>query len=184
MICLCTFRVPFAAMSHLRPLRRSGWSQAGLWTKASPSIKWSKNECKGKCLLSIIALNVTVSGGSKNLKAYEKSLVQCNLCEAEVSLGRLEQHRRLRCLVCDHHHPNHGSPDSCCSCLKRCKKCGPFQPTMRLCHIQSRPRCNCGHYHAVGRTCSSHAVPSPSNPTRFSEEQHSDSDSTVQSMVI
>ena len=43
MTCLQTFRVAFVTMSHLRPSRRSGWSQAGLWTKATPSIKWSQN---------------------------------------------------------------------------------------------------------------------------------------------
>ena len=44
------------------------------------------------------------SGGSKNLKVYEASKVQCNLCGVEVSLKKLERHRNLRCRACGHHH--------------------------------------------------------------------------------
>ena len=127
------------------------------------------------CLPSLI------SGGSKNLKVNESSLVQCDSCEAKVSLKRLEQHRKLRCQVCDHHHPHHGRTEYCCSCIGRCKKCGPFSFFR---HIQKRSRCKCGHYHALGKTCSSFADPSTSYELSFTKEQHSDSDSIVQSMVI
>ena len=40
------------AMSQPRPRSSTGWSRKGLWTKATPSIKWSQNECKGIMPLS------------------------------------------------------------------------------------------------------------------------------------
>ena len=55
-------------------------------------------------VMFFISLYVTLSGGSKNLKVYEASKVQCNLCGVEVSLKKLEQHRNLRCRACGRHH--------------------------------------------------------------------------------
>ena len=123
------------------------------------------------------------SGGSKNLTVYEAAKVQCNLCGVEVSLKKLEHHRNLRCRACGHHHRHHGTLEYCGSCIKQCKKCGPFHGRLRSIQVQGRQRCGCGHYHANGRICNSFTDLSPSISTSLPREHHSDSDSTVQSMV-
>ena len=144
--------------------------------------------------VSYFVLNVIVSGGSKNLKIYEASKVQCNLCGAEVSLKKLERHKNLRCRLCGHHHHLHGQVEHCCNCVKRCLKCAPLRKLQSLQSlqnlqslqsiIQTRLRCDCGHYHAYGSTCNSLDGLSQSNSSTISKEHHSDSDSTVQSLVI
>ena len=109
--------------------------------------------------------------------------MQCNLCGVEVSLKKLEHHTNLRCRACGHHHRHHGTLEYCGSCIKQCKKCGPFHGRLRSIQVLGRQRCGCGHYHANGRICNSFTDLSPSISTSLPREHHSDSDSTVQSTV-
>ena len=62
------------------------------------------------CISSISNLsNIAVSGGSKNLKVGNDTMVQCNLCGVQVSLKKLRQHKNLKCQACGHHHLHHGT---------------------------------------------------------------------------
>ena len=147
-------QMPPAFRVAMSRLRGTSGFQMGLLTKATPSIKWTTKTTK----------------------------VQCNLCGVEVSLKKLEHHRNLRCHQCGHHHRHHGTLENCCSCIKHCKKCGPFHSRLR--QIPIGQRCDCGHYHANGRICSSLADLSQSvTTTSLPREHHSDSDSTAQSLV-
>merc|ERR1719339_176196 len=107
----------------------------------------------------------------------------CSSCRSESSNKKLEHHTNLRCRACGHHHRHHGTLEYCGSCIKQCKKCGPFHGRLRSIQVQGRQRCGCGHYHANGRICNSFTDLSPSISTSLPREHHSDSDSTVQSMA-
>ena len=128
------------------------------WTEATPSVLWSKN--KGELILSLIVKKFI--GGSKNLEIYESWKVQCNLCEAEVCLKNFEQHRKLRCQICSHHHHNHGHVDQCSAAIKCCRKCARYSQQWRQqwrLYRKSPPWCDCGHYHAPAGPCGN--IPAP-----------------------
>ena len=140
-------------------------------------------------LLYLIQL---VQGGFKDRRRQicqelpKRKVQLCDLCDAKVSLKKMEQHMKLKCQVCGHHHRQHGQLDYCCLCIRRCKKCGPSlsRHMARNIVMQKRPRCDCGHYHVDDRTCNVFAGPSLSALRSISRERYSDSDSTLQSMVI
>ena len=120
---------------------------------------------------------VNILGGSKNLKIYESWKVQCNLCEVEVSFKNVDQHRKLRCNICNHHHHNHGQADQCCRWIRHCRKCGPFGS--RRLRLVKKKRCDCGHYHAVPKAI----CPSSTSLRSSAVEPNYDTESTIQSTV-
>ena len=148
------------------------------------------------------------SGGSKNLKVYEASKVQCNLCGVEVSLKKLERHRNLRCRACGHHHRyrhcnghrhrHRNYKTVLCQFWKNTNGRCQYGAGCHFAHgereLKRQKEVNCVQQmqqqrsKKEGRVAGGTALKSeerrrPSIPTSLPREHHSDSDSTVQSTV-
>ena len=155
------FQSQMKRMRRRPPLKyRRSCIQPRIWTKATPSICWSRNG--GKLLLQHILSSPFFHNYPGELKPLEKpkdyadEKFVCDMCLAHVSLRNMENHKSLRCQVCGHHHINLGQLHQCKMCVwKSCKDCNISGRAMGKRRFSFRTsRCGCGHYHKGGFICS------------------------------
>ena len=136
----------------------------GIWTKATPSICWSRNRGKlDNCSRTSINIWFDQPGKPNRLTVNKDSMVKCDMCLEKVRFRNLEKHRNRRCQFCGHHHICLGRIFHCSRAIESCKRCNLSNsllpsPNMTLTMIgrakAAMKRCSCGHYHKAGYICS------------------------------
>ena len=137
------------------PKYRRSRIQPRIWTKATPSICWSRNG--GKLLLQHILSTPPFHNhpGELKPKDYADEKFVCDMCLAHVSFRNMEKHKSQRCQVCGHHHINLGQVHQCKMCVwKSCKDCNISGRKIWETEFSFKTsRCGCGHYHTAGYIC-------------------------------